>query len=144
MRAHQRKTVKEQWLNSIGTMKVHWPSLTMTFWVGEKQVVLEEDPTLIKAECSLKTLEKAWDEEDQGFLLELQYYEMESEDDYDEEPRVKGDEEDLPMIKSLLKRYNDIFEVPKELPPKRSIDHHILTLPKQNPINVRPYKYGHA
>lgn len=54
------------------------------------------------------------------------------------------DEEDLPMIKSLLKQYSDIFEVPKGLPPKRTIDHHILTLLEQKPINARPYKYGHA
>lgn len=60
-----------QWLNSTGTMKVHWSSLTMTFCVGEKQIVLRGDPTLIKVECSLKTLKKTWNEEDQGFLLEL-------------------------------------------------------------------------
>lgn len=40
------------------------------------------------------------------------------------------------MIKFLLKQYED-------LPPKREVDHRILTLPQQRPINVRPYKYGH-
>lgn len=29
------------------------------------------------------------------------------------------------------------------MPPKRAIDHRILTLPEQRPINVRPYKYGY-
>ncbi|KAA0067577.1 peroxidase 64 [Cucumis melo var. makuwa] len=48
------------------------------------------------------------------------------------------------LIKALLERYSDIFEMPRELPLKRSIDHHILTLLEQKPINVRPYKYGHA
>ncbi|TYK10118.1 RNA-directed DNA polymerase-like protein [Cucumis melo var. makuwa] len=33
-----------------------------------KQVVLKGDPTFIKTECSLKTLEKTWDEEDQGVI----------------------------------------------------------------------------
>ena len=49
-----------KWLDTIGTMKAHWPSLTMTFWVGEKQIILKGDPALIKVECSLKTLEKTW------------------------------------------------------------------------------------
>ncbi|TYK30161.1 retrotransposon protein [Cucumis melo var. makuwa] len=131
-----------QWLNSTGIMRVHWPSLTMTFWVGERQMVLKGDPTVIKAECSLKTLGKTWEEEVQGFLVKMQFYEVETEEDYDEEIQIKGDKEDLPMIKALLERYSDIIEMPRELPPKRSINHHILTLPEQKPINVRPYKYS--
>ncbi|TYK04949.1 ty3-gypsy retrotransposon protein [Cucumis melo var. makuwa] len=47
------------------------------------------------------------------------------------------------MIKSLLKQYEDLFSTPSELPPKRGIDHCILTAPRQKPINVRPYKYGY-
>ena len=58
-----------QWLDTTGTMKVHWPSLTMVFRVGEKQITLKGYPTLIKAECSLKTLKKTWEDDDQGFLL---------------------------------------------------------------------------
>ncbi|TYK23312.1 peroxidase 64 [Cucumis melo var. makuwa] len=133
-----------QWLNSTSIIRVHWPSLTMTFWVRERQMVLKGDPTLIKAEYSFKTLEKTWKEEDQGFLVEMQFCEVESEEAYDEEVQIKGDEKYLSMIKALLERYSDIFEMPRKLPPKRSIDHHILTLPEQKPINIRPYKYGHA
>lgn len=47
------------------------------------------------------------------------------------------------MIQSLLRYNADIFETPKGLPPKREIDHRLLTLPDQKPINVRLYKYGH-
>ncbi|TYK07870.1 retrotransposon protein, putative, unclassified [Cucumis melo var. makuwa] len=48
------------------------------------------------------------------------------------------------MVKFLLAQYADIFETPKGLPPKREIDHRILTLLEQRPIYVRPYKYGHV
>ncbi|KAA0043436.1 disease resistance protein [Cucumis melo var. makuwa] len=34
----------------------------------------------------------------------MQYHEIEFEEDYDEEIEIKEDEEDLPMIKALLKR----------------------------------------
>ncbi|TYK15071.1 Ty3/gypsy retrotransposon protein [Cucumis melo var. makuwa] len=132
-----------QWLDTTGTMKIHWPSLTMVFWKEGNKVVLKGDPALIRAECSLKTLEKTWEAEDQGFLLDWQRYEIENEDADCKNTSHTGDEEGLPMIQFLLHQYSDVFESPTTLPPKRSIDHRILTLPGQKPINVRPYKYGH-
>ena len=133
-----------QWLNTTGTMKIHWPSLTMTFRMGKKQFILKGDPSLIRAECSLKTIEKTWEEDDQGFLLEMQNYEAEEDGELDEVQRVKGDEEESPMIQVLLQQYTDLFEEPKGLPPKRECDHRILLVTGQKPINVRPYKYGHT
>lgn len=43
-----------------------------------------------------------------------------------------------------MQQYTDLFEDPKGLPPKRAIDHRIMVMPNQQPINVRPYKYGHV
>ena len=119
-----------QWLDTIGTMRIHWPSLTMTFWNDGRQIVPKGDPSLIRAERSLKTIEKTW--------------EMKAEDDDEKEQEMRGEEADIPMIRFLLQQYADIFETPKGLPPKREIDHRILTLPEQRPINVRPYRYGHV
>ncbi|KAA0063771.1 peroxidase 64 [Cucumis melo var. makuwa] len=135
-----------QWLDTTGTMRIHWPSLTMTFWDKGKQIVLKGDPSLIKVECALKTIEKTWEDDDQGFLLEWTNFETttENKDGYEKNQQVRGDEADIPMIKFLLQQYADIFEAPKTLPPKREIDHRILTMPGQRPINVRPYKYGHV
>ncbi|TYK14439.1 uncharacterized protein E5676_scaffold186G00980 [Cucumis melo var. makuwa] len=133
-----------QWLDTTGTMRIHWPSLTMIFWNEGRQIVLKGDPSLIKAECSLKTLEKTWQDDDQGFLLEWTNMEMSAEEDYETDKEMKGDETDIPMIRFLLQQYADIFATPKGLPPKREIDHRILTMPDQRPINVRPYKYGHV
>lgn len=48
------------------------------------------------------------------------------------------------MIRFLLRQYADIFETPKGLPPKRGVDHHIMTLLGQKPINVQSYEYGHV
>ena len=68
----------------------------------------------------------------------------EENEDVAVEQAMKRDEEDTPMIKLLLQQYTDIFEDPKGLPPKRAIDHRIMVMPNQRPINVRPYKYGHV
>lgn len=60
-----------QCLCTTGFMGVHWLSLTMILMVGKKQITLKGDLSLIKVECSLKTIQKTWEEEDEGFLLEL-------------------------------------------------------------------------
>ena len=133
-----------QWLGTIETMKINWPFLIMKFWVETRQVTLKGDPSLVRSECSLRTIEKTWEKEDQCFLLELQSYDVEMNEDMGGEREIKGDEEDTPMIRFLLQQYADISEYPKGLPPKREVDHRILMMPKQKPINVRPYKYGHV
>ena len=30
-----------QWLDTTGTMKIHWPSLTMSFWLGKQKIILK-------------------------------------------------------------------------------------------------------
>ncbi|KAA0062473.1 uncharacterized protein E5676_scaffold325G00980 [Cucumis melo var. makuwa] len=92
---------------------------------------------------TMKTLEKTWDDEDQGFLIDWQNYETENEYKESKTPSQHGDEEELPMIQFLLNQYSNLFDIPKTLPPKRAVDHRIFTVPEQKPINVRPYKYGH-
>ena len=38
-----------QWLGTIETMKINWPSLIMKFWVGTRQVTLKRDPSLVRS-----------------------------------------------------------------------------------------------
>lgn len=59
---------------------VHWPLLTMSFVVGEMQVILKGDPSFTKSKVSLKATSKVW-KEDQGFLIEFQHLEMEGNQD---------------------------------------------------------------
>ena len=94
-----------------------------------RRITLKGDPSLIKSECSLRTIEKAWQSGDQGFLLELQNYEVEWEEEYETKSELKGDDEGLPMVQQLLNQYTYIFRLPIGLPPKRTVDHRILTLP---------------
>lgn len=60
------------WLCSAGFMGVHWPSKSIAFMAGNRTIILKGDPFLTTAECSLKTITKTWENEDQGFLIEFQ------------------------------------------------------------------------
>lgn len=46
-------------------------------------------------------------------------------------------------MQELLKNYEELFQEPTQLPPKREIDHSITLKEGTEPINVRPYHYAH-
>ncbi|KAL4017058.1 hypothetical protein IC575_024732 [Cucumis melo] len=47
------------------------------------------------------------------------------------------------LVQMMLKQFEDVFEWPEQLPPRRKIEHHIHLKEGTNPINVRPYRYGY-
>ncbi|GJT35646.1 retrotransposable element Tf2 [Tanacetum coccineum] len=56
------------------------------------------------------------------------------------EGQNKG-EEIYPELAKVVDTFADVFNVPTELPPKRSHDHRIPLLPNTQPINIRPYRH---
>lgn len=42
-----------------------------------------------------------------------------------------------------MESLDNIFQEPKQLPPTREVDHHILLKEGTEPINVRPYRYAY-
>nr|GEY95516.1 reverse transcriptase [Tanacetum cinerariifolium] len=44
-------------------------------------------------------------------------------------------------VEQVLTQFAEVFEIPKDLPPRRSHDHQIPLMPNTPPINVRPYRY---
>ncbi|GJT89634.1 reverse transcriptase [Tanacetum coccineum] len=44
-------------------------------------------------------------------------------------------------VKAVLKDFESVFDVPKELPPKRTHDHRISLMSNTPPVNIRPYKH---
>nr|GEZ63276.1 hypothetical protein [Tanacetum cinerariifolium] len=44
-------------------------------------------------------------------------------------------------LQTLLADYNDVFAIPKELPPIRSHDHRILMKEGSPTVNIRPYRH---
>lgn len=58
--------------------------------------------------------------------------------------REKIDYSSIPVpFRPLIKRYQDLFQMPTQLPPAREMDHSIPLWPNTKPISCRPYRYSH-
>lgn len=130
-----------QWLFTLGSTEVDWRSLTMKIKNEQGTLILKGDPRLAKTKVSLKKMMMAWEEEDQGFLVECRAIEAmtSSEEEYGD-PRhsdMSGD------VEQLIKDNESVFTLPAELPPHQPIDHQIH-LQGTGPVNIRLYRYAHA
>ncbi|KAF2294586.1 hypothetical protein GH714_012798 [Hevea brasiliensis] len=59
-----------------------------------------------------------------------------------EQVELEQQQKSWPDLNNLLLTYNDLFQEPKTLPPKRVHDHRIVLKAGSSPINIRPYKYA--
>lgn len=124
------------WLEKLGETRINWGLHVMKFQIGEQWVTLTGDPDLLRAQVSLRAMEKLCDKEDGVYLLELQA--LFDNGDIATKPVVPE-----PSIKKLLKEYKSVFNMPRGLPPKRSREHAITLQEGTSPINIRPYRYSH-
>ena len=108
-----------QWLYSLRTTEVDWRSLRLTLSNQGKKIVIQGDRSLTKAIISLKKMMKMMGEKDQGFLVECRALTKSKyfgeEDLWDEEL----------LVAVIPKSFEDVFEWPETLPPRRAIEHHI-------------------
>ncbi|TYK09696.1 Ty3/gypsy retrotransposon protein [Cucumis melo var. makuwa] len=130
-----------QWLYSLGVTTVDRKNLSLTFSVDGKSVNIKGDPSLTKARISLKNMIKNWGDKDAGFLIECRSIEVKAVESnacclQSAEVLSSG------PISSVINQFQDVFEWPEKLPPRREIEHHIHMKKGTNPINVRPYRYG--
>ncbi|TYK06549.1 transposon Tf2-1 polyprotein isoform X1 [Cucumis melo var. makuwa] len=128
-----------QWLHSLGITVVDWKNLTLTFSSEGKQISIKGDPSLTKSRISLKSMIKTWVEQDEGFLIECRAVQVHTENEQSSTAATTiGDE----PLQNVLKQFEDVFDWPERLPPRRGIEHQIHLKEGTNPINVRPYRYG--
>lgn len=131
-----------QWLYSLGVTMVDWKNFILTFYDHGKQICTKGDPSLTKARVSLKNLLKTWEDQDHGYLIECRSLELIELNGLTAEETTESKETEE-RIAPMLNQYNDVFEWPKKLPPRKSIEHHIHLKKGTNPVNVRPYRYAY-
>ncbi|KAA0046241.1 Ty3/gypsy retrotransposon protein [Cucumis melo var. makuwa] len=128
-----------QWLHLLGVTVVDWKNLTLTFSSEGKQICVKGDPSLTKSRISLKSMFKTWVDQDEGFLIECRAIQVCEENEQSNTGIVLPEAESL---QTMLKQFEDVFDWPEKLLPRREIEHQIHLKEGTNPINVRPYRYG--
>ncbi|KAA0063451.1 ty3-gypsy retroelement transposase [Cucumis melo var. makuwa] len=108
--------------------------------VKGKPIQIQGDPSLTKARVSLKNMIKAWGVDYEGFLVECRAVELVTPVNNDCRMTYMEIEIDS-SLSTVLKQFEDVFEWPEKLPPRRKIEHQIHLKQGTDPINVRPYRY---
>lgn len=125
------------WLATLGETKINWGLHSLGFKIHNQWVILVGDPTLVRAQISLNSLENVWKEKNTVYLLELSEL---FENGIDREKKEKVDS----RINRTLEDYKEVFQMPKGLPPTRTREHAITLMSGTAPINIRPYRYSFA
>ena len=120
-----------QWLELLGPTLCDWKAHTMEFeWAGQKRMVrglLYKPITQVQPEEISKEARMG----QACFALTFQ-------------PENDAAPPQVPIEMScLLQQFEEVFQVPSELPPSRDIEHHITLKEGVDPVNVRPYRYAH-
>ncbi|MCH80314.1 Ty3/gypsy retrotransposon protein, partial [Trifolium medium] len=126
-----------EWLKTLGDTITNWKQQTISFWKDHKWVTLRGEGGCSKSVVALQSILKKPKPNMQGVLWELEKG----------EPKVVGSEELSEQqhtdLEELLSKYENVFQTPSGLPPKRSKEHAINLVEGQGAVNVRPYCYPH-
>ena len=79
-----------QWLETLGVTYTNWKTKVMRFNVGETLVELQGDPSLTKAQVTLKTMTKASRHGYEGVMVELNHLGAEEKPNPTEVPKDFG------------------------------------------------------
>ncbi|XP_060170844.1 uncharacterized protein LOC132601798 [Lycium barbarum] len=128
-----------QWLITLGDIKWNFRDLKMEFMIHGRKVSLRgskpNPPKLVDniqmhkllskpAQLNMMTIAFVQSQEQCLTTLNSQQVEI------------------APDLQKLLDQFSSLFEVPKELPPRRAHDHKIILKDGVPPVNVRPYRYA--
>jgi hypothetical protein len=126
-----------EWLKTLGDTITNWRHQTMSFWKDKVWVTLQGVGGCRKSAVSLQSFLNKPKSNIQGLLWELN--EGKKKEVKEQELSVQQQRE----LERLLCRYENVFQTPSGLPPRRSRDHAITLIEGQGAVNVRPYRYPH-
>ncbi|KAJ0624008.1 putative nucleotidyltransferase, Ribonuclease H [Helianthus annuus] len=132
-----------QWLETLNDIMWNFKQLTMKFKVGTQDFELKGAKSQGVTLCSMEKLTTMLQRE--GTVVQAQLFSIQNSADVHcaYQPNIgevchNGD------LDKLLQEFEDIFEVPKGLPPPRSLDHKIVLKDEKINLNLKPYRYPSA
>ena len=121
-----------QWIEKLGPVTTNWRTQLMQFKVDGRTTTLQGDHSLECSKVALKNMMKTLRNIKEGYLIQLNQVEKPDNNERRQIPE---------FMTELLHRHQDLFEMPKGLPPSRGREHAIRLQTGTNPVSVRPYRY---
>ncbi|XP_024009420.1 uncharacterized protein LOC112084503 [Eutrema salsugineum] len=121
------------WLETLGEKKNNWKCHTMILMHEGRWVMLVGDPSLVRSQVSLNSIEKVVQDAGEAYLLD--FFTLFEGD-------VKGATctQDTEVLK-VVEKHKGVFQMPADLPPQRNREHAITLKEGATPVNLRPYRY---
>jgi hypothetical protein len=120
-----------EWLSTLGDTIMNWRKHTMSFWYNKEWITFQglndSMETLNSILSSTSRGGKRWLRRMRGGVGEEDFLNT-------------GQQRELEV---LLSKYENIFQEPKGLPPRRKNEHMINLKEGHEAVNVRPYRYPH-
>lgn len=126
-----------QWLEKLGTVSTNWKTQTLKFKLGGDNVTLKGDPSLGRSMISMKAMVKTLKKGGEGYIVECNHLGVNQG-----QQSFVGKTMETPLyLQPVLKRFQNVFNLPPGLSPNREHDHSINLKEGTDPITVHPYRY---
>nr|GEW76284.1 hypothetical protein [Tanacetum cinerariifolium] len=120
-----------QWLATLGDMQCNFKKLIMKFNFKGRQLVLR----------GMNNTYVHGMQGNEGMLKQAKLSSMDLCVYPVQLCQIKSVESVSTKVEQVLTQFDEVFEVPKDLPPQRSHDHQIPLMTNTPPLNVRPYRH---
>ncbi|GJY42186.1 retrotransposon-related protein [Tanacetum coccineum] len=129
-----------QWLSTLGDIKCNFKQLKMEFIYNKRRMVLRGT-----SKASVQWMEgKRQDKEvvsvENAELLMLSVYPNTGPQLLNLQSESATAQIDT-ALEEVVQNYADVFDIPTELPPRRTHDHKIPLQEGTQPVNIRPYRH---
>nr|GEY68712.1 reverse transcriptase [Tanacetum cinerariifolium] len=125
-----------QWLATLGDIRFNFHELRMDFKYNNKRVLLrgthKSNLEWLSTKVSNKVVKQA--KLHSMDMCVFPYFASTC-------IQIEATTTDVPpVLQQMIEEYEDVFAIPKELPPKREHDHTIPLIEGAQPVNIRPYR----
>lgn len=125
-----------QWLETLGPVTTNWKTQHMKFQLEGQWVTLKGDPSLERAQISLKNKVRTLGSSGGGYWVQFSLIEQLPSDS--SLPACP------PYLELVVHQYTSVFSWNAGLPPIRNQQHAIQLKEGTELVSVRPYRYTHA
>ncbi|KAJ0745438.1 putative nucleotidyltransferase, Ribonuclease H [Helianthus annuus] len=132
-----------QWLETLDDIVWNFKNLTMKFNIAGQDFELKGTKRKGVKISSMEKITSLIQEEESVVQAQLFTIQDSADNNCMYQP-VIGNSIEQEGLEKLLKAYDDIFEVPKGLPPVRMVDHRIRLKDENVNLNLKPYRYPTA